>query len=180
MTGENVPSVLRGYVAAFARLDSSPLLRHPRGMGRNAPFLFVILALLGCKTRPLGPYISPRITGQVLAAENGQPLSGVTVARGNPERYRLPGPPPKGAELLLQKPVVHTGPDGRFMLASQRVLSLIRPEGWNLLELDLSRPGYQHFHTNLPIALATNSFSGEPLLDAGRILLQPIGSDSLL
>jgi len=143
-------------------------------MGRTAPFFLLLLMITwGCKSRPLGPYVSPKITGQVMAADTGQPLPGVAVARGNPERYRLPGPPPKGGELLLQKPVVHTDRDGRFVLASERVLSVFRPAAWNLLELDLRHPGYQHCQTNLPIEWATNSFKGEPLLDAGKILLQP-------
>jgi hypothetical protein len=149
-------------------------------MRRSARFIILSLVLLGCKSRPLGPYVSPRITGQVVAADTGQPLPGVTVARGNPERYRLPGPPPKGGELLLQKPLVHTDQDGRFVLSSERVLSLIRPAGWNFLELNLSRAGYERFHTNLPIELGTNSFKGQPLLDAGKILLQPVRSDPSL
>jgi hypothetical protein len=146
-------------------------------MRLKACFLLVILPILGCKNRPLGPYVSPRVTGQVLSGDTGKPLSGVAVARGNPERYRLPGPPPKGGELLLQKSVVHTDQDGRFILASERVLSIIRPAGWNELELDLTRSGYEHLRTNLPVELATNSFKGEPLLDAGKILLQPVTSE---
>jgi len=149
-------------------------------MRRSALVVLVLVSLSGCKSRPLGPYVSPRITGQVLAADSGQPLPGVAVARGSPERYRLPGPPPKGGELLLQKPVVKTDQEGRFVLSSERVLSLIRPAGWNLLELHLSRSGYQRFQTNLPIEFATNSFKGQPLLDAGQILLQPAHSDPSL
>jgi hypothetical protein len=79
---------------------------------------------------------------------------------------------------LLQKPLTRTDEDGRFVLASERVLSLIRPAKWNLLELDVSRPGYQNLHTNLSINLATNSFKGEPLLDAGQLLLVPATAHS--
>jgi len=148
-------------------------------MTRSATTLLLVLcALLGCKSRPLGPYVSPRIIGQVLAANTGQPLPGVSVARGNPDRYRLPGPPPKGGELLLQKPEGHTDQDGRFVLASERVLSVIRPAAWNVLELDLSRPGYLHLRTNLSVELATNYLKGGPLLDLGKILLQPAHAES--
>lgn len=147
-------------------------------MVRRAPFLVLFLALLGCKSRPWGPYVSPQISGQVLAADTLRPLRGVSVVRNNSQRYRLPGPPPKGGELLLQKPLTRTDEDGRFVLASERVLSLIRPAKWNLLELDLSWPGYQNLHTNLSINLATNSFKGEPLLDAGQLLLVPATAHS--
>ena len=129
--------------------------------------------VMGCKSVTFGPYASPRVTGQVVAAENDQPLAGVRVARGNPETYRLPGPPPKGGELLMRKPAVQTDEAGRFVLVSERVLSVIRGFGWNMVELDFSKAGYEHLRTNLPASLATNSPEGKPLLDTGKIVLKP-------
>jgi len=142
-------------------------------MIRNGPFVLVAVFVLGCKSMVFGPYVGPQVTGQVLAAENNQPLAGVKVRRGNAETYRLPGPPPKGGELLMRKPAVQTDRGGRFVLAGERVLSIIRGAGWDKIELDFSRAGYLHLRTNFPMSIATNSPDSRPLLDAGKILLEP-------
>jgi len=53
-------------------------------------FLFAV-SLAGCKNLAWGPYVSPRVTGQVLAADTRQPLAGVKVTRGRPEPQPLAG-----------------------------------------------------------------------------------------
>ena len=133
--------------------------------------LSLMVVLSGCKSRPLGPYTSPRVTGQVLAADKDQPLANVLVIRGSGEPRRMS--PPKGAELLMLKPPAQTDVNGVFELPSERVLSVVRGAGWNIVSLSFDRNGYQHFQTNCPIATSTNTPSGESVLDVGRIFLQP-------
>jgi len=143
-------------------------------MFRSASLLILFLALAGCKSRSFGPYLSPRVTGQVCASDTGKPLADVSVMRTERSSARLPGPPPKGAELLMRKIPLRTDQDGRFVLSSERVLSIIRPSGWNLLVLDFERSDYQHLRTNFPPGISTNSPAGEPNIDVGTIFLQPI------
>jgi hypothetical protein len=135
-----------------------------------AAFLALLLAL-GCKSRPLGPYVSPRISGQVLDADTQQPLAGVKVTRG-PSKTGTTGSSPKGGELLMRKTPVQTDDEGRFVLASERVLSIVRGANWNLISLSFDRAGCAHFQTNFPAGAASNSDGGEPRLDVGRIMLR--------
>ena len=145
-------------------------------MLRSANLLIFVLALAGCKSRSFGPYLSARVTGRVCASDTGKPLADVNVIRAERTSSRLPGPPPKGAELLMRKSPVRTDQDGHFVLSSERVLSIIRPSGWNLLVLDFERPDYQHLQTNFPPDIATNFPAGEPNLDVGTIFLHPIAA----
>ncbi len=74
----------------------------------------------------------------------------------------------------MRKAPVQTDRDGMFRLANERVLSLVRGAGWNVVSLSFDRAGYRHFETNCPLSAATNRPSGEPVLDVGRIMLQPL------
>ena len=130
----------------------------------------MIVTAAGCKSRPLGPYVAPAVTGRVLAADTRQPLADVKVTRGVPPAA---GSSLKGAELLVLKTPVRTDRDGHFTLASERVLSVVRGFDWNVVSLSFDHGGYQHFHTNCPAVLATSEGSGKPVLDIGQILLQP-------
>ena len=140
-------------------------------MIRFAFGLALALTLLGCKSHPLGPYVSPRVTGEVLDADTQQPLAGVRVIRGSTHVSRES--PPKGAEFLMRKPPVQTDAGGRFEVPSERVLSIVRGAGWDVIPLRFERVGYLHFTTNCPTTTVTNAVEGEPVLDVGRILLQP-------
>jgi hypothetical protein len=142
-------------------------------MLRISSLLLLAFTLAACQSRPLGPYLSPRVTGEVLAADTEKPLAKVTVDRGGRQINRPPGPPPKGGELLMRKPLAQTDQHGRFILSSERVLSIIRPASWNMVVLEFERAGYQRFRTNFPVGLATNSQTGEPILDTGKVFLQP-------
>lgn len=135
--------------------------------------LLFLVAFVGCKSRPLGPYTSPRVTGQVLAADTRQPLPGVSVIRGSAD---IPprGSQPKGGELMMRKVPILTDAHGRFELASERVLSIFRGSSWNMASLSFDRVGYFPFHTNCPTGTATNAAGGELVLDLGPILLQPM------
>ncbi len=135
--------------------------------------LVVVLIVAGCKSRPLGPYVSPRVTGQVLAADTGRPLAHVNVTRGSAETAARSGSPPKGAELMIRKVPVQTDREGRFLLSSERVLSVVRGAGWDVVSVSFDGIGYRHFQTNCPIGPATNLATGEPVLDVGRVFLQP-------
>ncbi len=132
----------------------------------------MVLMIPGCKSRPLGPYTSPRVTGQVLAADTRQPLAGVRVTRGSVDISR--GSPPKGGELLMRKPPAQTDQNGRFEFANERVLSLVRGAGWNFVPLSFERAGYLRFETNCPTSTVTNAIGREPVLDVGNIYLQPV------
>ncbi len=134
-----------------------------------AGFLFTA----GCKSHPFGPYVSPRVQGQVVDAENGSPLENVKVSR-NLAAYNAIGGQPKGGELLMLRPPAETGPDGRFTLSSERVLSIIRGSGWNEVKLVFEKAGYFKVQTNIPTTLATNSAAGEPLLLVNPVPLQRV------
>ena len=131
--------------------------------------------LAGCKSMPFSPFISPRVTGYVLAADNRQPLVNVTVKSGAQATGYRPGMPPKGGEILMAKAPVRTDRSGRFTLETERVLTPFRRGAWFSVQLLFECPGYERFRTNYStLNLITNSPNGEPVLNAGDILLQPV------
>jgi len=135
--------------------------------------LLVCASIPACKSHPLGPYVSPRVKGEVVAADNGRQLAGVRVSRGR-QRFNAIGGYPKGGELLMAKAPAQTGPEGHFALPSERVLSVVRGSGWNEVNLTFEKAGYYRLQTNFPSRLATNSETGEPILDLGTVRLKPI------
>jgi len=144
-------------------------------MKRYVAFYLAALAVAGCKSMPLSPFISPRVSGRVLAADTRQPLAAVTVKSGAQATGYRPGMPPKGGELLMAKAPLQTDRDGRFTLETGRVLTPFRRAGWFSIQLLFECPGYERFRTNYSsLNLSTNSPNGEPLVDAGDILLQPV------
>jgi hypothetical protein len=140
-------------------------------MNRLLFSLLLALMFLGCKSHPFGPYVSPRVTGQVLSVETQQPLAGVRVLRGSTHVSRES--PPKGAEFLMLKPPAQTDTNGRFELPGERVLSVVRGSGWDVVPLRFEAAGYLHFTTNCSTSTLTNTVDGEPVMDVGRIYLQP-------
>jgi hypothetical protein len=144
-------------------------------MNRYVAFFLAAVVLAGCKSMPLSPFISPRVTGRVLAADTSQPLAGVTVKSGAQARGDRGGMPPKGGELLMAKASMRTDRDGRFTLETERVLTPFRGAGWFSVQLLFERPGYERFRTNYStLNVRANSPNGEPLLDAGDIPLHPV------
>jgi hypothetical protein len=145
-------------------------------MNRCAVALALTLSLAGCKSGSWGPYTSPRVTGQVLAADTRKPLEGVSVSRGGTERQ--PKAPPKGGELMIRKVPVRTDEKGEFELQSERVLSIFRGSGWSQTRLHFTKSGYLSLQTNFSLSLGTNSATGEATLAIGQVLLQPAGKMS--
>ena len=140
-------------------------------MIRTTIGLLLLFTLLGCKSHPLGPYVSPAIIGQVFSADTSNALAGVTVIRGPADTSK--GSPPKGGELLMRKVPAKTDQDGRFELVSERVLSVVRGTDWDVVALTFERAGYRRFQTNCLTVTLTNAPGGESVLDLGRIYLQP-------
>jgi hypothetical protein len=144
-------------------------------MNRYVAFCLAAVVLAGCKSMPLSPFISPHLTGRVLAADTSQPLAGASVKSGAQASGYRGGMPPKGGELLMAKAPVRTDRDGRFTLETERVLTPFRRAGWFSVQLLFECPGYQRFRTNYStLNVHTNLPNGDPLLDAGDIPLQPV------
>ena len=130
--------------------------------------------LTGCDSIPFSPFIAPRVTGRVVAADTGAPLANVKVTSGKQATAYRGGMPPKGGELLMAKAPVRTDRDGRFTMDTERVLTPFRGSGLFSVQLQFERAGYERFRTNYPrLNLSTNTPNTEPLLDAGDIRLHP-------
>src|SRR2546430_5578488 len=126
-------------------------------MIRCAVLLVCTFLVSGCRSGSWGPYTSPLVSGQVLAADTQRPLPGVNVSRGAPERPPRAGYPPKGGELMMRKTPVRTDQNGEFVLDSERVLSVYRGTGWDHVQLRFVKPGYLPLQTNLSLTLMTNA-----------------------
>ncbi len=143
-------------------------------MNRFLPLCLAALALVGCKVMPFSPFVSPRVTGRVLAADTSRPLADVTVKSGQNAGDLSSAVPPRGGELLMARAPVRTDGNGRFTLATERVLTPFRGTAWFTVQLLFERAGYKRFQTNYSrLNLSTNAPEGAPLLDAGDILLHP-------
>ena len=81
-------------------------------MNRIVAFCLAAVVWAGCESMPFSPFVSPRVTGRVLAADTHQPLADVTVKSGAEARGRFGAMPPKGGELLMAKAPVRTGREG--------------------------------------------------------------------
>jgi hypothetical protein len=143
-------------------------------MNRPLALCLAAFALVGCQSMPFSPFVSPRVTGRVLAADTGQPLADVVIKSGARASGHSSAMPPKGGELLMAKAPARTGDDGRFTLATERVLTPFHGLNWFSVQLLFERGGYERFRTNYSrLNLITNAPGGEPLLNAGDILLRP-------
>jgi hypothetical protein len=148
-------------------------------MNRQLPKLifsgWLLTFLAGCQSVEFTRNISPQISGRVLAADTHQPLAGVNVARITPENAEAFGPP-KGGQLLTQAGGVQTDADGRFVLEGESVFALFRQSGWWSVPVSFSRSGYQPEQRNFTgTNVISDSISGAPVINAGDILLQPLG-----
>jgi hypothetical protein len=134
----------------------------------------LLVGLAGCQSGGVTHYVSPEVTGRVLAADTHQPLANVNVQRGGSGQNFEPFGPPKGGQLLIQTSAVRTDADGKFILASKSVFALFRQPGWWMVPVTFSHSGYESFQTNYTGDNVTNySAEGAPVVNAGDILLQP-------
>ena len=157
----------------------SPACRH--GRARHPVHAVALLLgcaiaagfLVGCQSTSPSQYISPRVEGRVLDAQTQQPLAGVKVRRVVPASAPAVGQVPKGDATLEQTPAVRSHPDGTFVLASQRDLTLFRHTGWYSVTIAFEHAGYLPLTKEYTLGNATNTPAGEPLVKAGDILLAP-------
>ena len=144
-------------------------------MNRLLVLCLATLALAGCQSHPLSLAVSPRLTGRVVAADTGKPIAGVKVISCGQTDDFNGAVPPKGGERQMAKTAVRTDLDGRFVLETERVLTPFRGSGWFAVQLAFEHAGYERFLTNNSyLNLVTNSWQGESVLDAGKILLHPL------
>jgi hypothetical protein len=129
----------------------------------------------GCKSHSPSPYVSPRIVGRVLDAQTRQPIKGAWVRRESPEQANRTDTPPKGGQVMEKTPAARTAADGTFVLDSERSLVLLRTAGWYAVDVSFWHPEYAPLTTSYTLTQATNTASGEPLVQAGDIALRPLG-----
>jgi hypothetical protein len=128
--------------------------------------------LVGCQSP--SQYTSPRIEGCVLDAETGEPLREVQVRRAEDVPDPRPLDPPKGATALKSVLSARSRVDGTFVLASQRELDFLPRARWYSITLSFEHPGYLRRTAIYTLAQSTNTPSGEPLVEAGEVLMDRI------
>ena len=141
--------------------------------GQLALLLFAA-ALTGCKSDQFTYYISPRVTGRVLAANTHQPLADVKVRRVVPPPNTDTDGTRRGSQFMEQTTAARTDADGKFVLDSEKDLALFRHTGWYSVTVSFERTGYTLFETNYTVANVSGySSQGAPLVNTGDILLKP-------
>jgi len=132
---------------------------------------FVSALLLGCHSP--SHYVSPRVIGRVLDGSTQRPIAGVAVKRVLPDYEAGTLQTVKGGEDLQSMPSVVSRADGAFDLDSTKSVALFRDLAWFTVEISFSHRDYERFVTNYPARMATNSPGGEPVIQAGDILIAP-------
>jgi hypothetical protein len=121
------------------------------GLNKGIALVMLAAALAGCQSGKFTYYISPRVTGRVLAADTRQPLANAIVRRVEPEPYAGADTRPKGGQLQMQPAGARTDADGRFVLDARRdptMLHLFRRGDWYSVTVSCERSGYGSFQTN--------------------------------
>jgi hypothetical protein len=143
---------------------------------KSCPWLSLAVLWAGCQSSPVlnSQYISPRVTGRVLDAVSSQPIRNVSIRRLATGQSSTMDPTAKGDQSLERLRSLRTDADGRFDLDSERALTLFRRAGWYSATLAFTHNGHERFVTNFTLASAVIEPSGEPVVNAGNILLQPV------
>ena len=132
------------------------------------------MASVGCQSLTVSSYISPRVTGCVLAADTRQPLAEVRVKRVNPNASPDYANAAKGGQKLESIPGTSTDAKGRFVLDAERDLTLLQQQVWYSVMVSFEHEGYQTLRTNFTVSNVTsNAPDGTPVVNAGEILLLP-------
>jgi hypothetical protein len=134
----------------------------------------VCAALVGCMSGGPSEYVSPRVTGRVLAADTRQPLANVTVRRVKTGQPATVGEMGHGAQVLESDPTVRTDRQGCFVLPSVREVALLKHHGWYAVTLSFEHARYAVSQAEYTLGHSTNTPSGEPWVQAGDILLHPL------
>ena len=143
-------------------------------MNPRTALLLLVIVLTGCQSIGFSWYSSPRVTGQVLAADTRQPLSEAVVKRVVACPTAGTDTPPKGGTLQLLPAGVRTDDAGRFVLDAVQVVAVFRHGGWHSVTVAFECAGYEGFQTNYTSAqFKERSYDGVPLVNAGDILLKP-------
>ena len=156
------------------KFDWKRLLGARELSGCRVLLLLTVVSLTGCKSVLVSTYISPQVTGRVLAADTGQPLAGVKIKRLSPTAGRDYDATPRGGQKIEAAPAVLTDREGRFVLDAERDLTLIQQQIWFSVTVSFQHEGYLTLHTNFTAANATNPPDGAPVVSAGDILLSPL------
>ena len=130
-------------------------------------------ALIGAGCKSASQYISPRVEGRVVDARTQAPIEDVLITRFSDERAYDRADPPRGGQLMQRSQGVRTGPDGTFVLASQRDVALLQRFGWYSLTLRFRHRAYEDLTVTYTLSQGTNTATGEPLVKAGDIQLTP-------
>ena len=152
-------------------------LRTIRQSGGNGCLVF-LLALLsqgGCESGRYSYYVSPQVSGRVLAADTMLPLGQATVRRVTPAPSAGEATLPKGGQLQTQARGVRTDPEGRFVIEGEQVMTIFFHGHWHSVTIDFDCPGYEELETNFTAAVfRKRSAEGVPLVETGDILLQRV------
>ena len=136
--------------------------------------LSMAIALAGCQSTSFSSYLSPRVTGRVLAADTHQPLPDVKIRRVNPAANPEFDATAKGGQKPEATGAMRTDQAGRFVLDAERDLTLLSQQIWVSVTVSFQHEGYLTLRTNFTYAnVTTNAPDGAPVVDAGDILLRP-------
>jgi hypothetical protein len=143
--------------------------------GTQLWLLLASITLMGCKSASVSSYISPRVSGRVLAADTRQPIANVKVKRVSPTVDQNYDDPAKGGRKMESAGGVRTDQQGRFMLDAERDLTLFQQQVWFSVMVSFQHDGYLTLRTNFTAVHATtNAPDGAPVVNAGEILLCPV------
>ena len=143
-------------------------------VNQQIALLLVTVAVAGCQSTSFSSYLSPRVTGRVLAADTRQPMADVKIRRVNPSANQDYDEPAKGGQKLDSTGAAWTDSQGRFVLDAERDLSLLSQQVWVSVTVAFQHDGYQTLRTNYTFRnVTTNAPDGAPVVNAGDILLRP-------